>query len=82
MEGGQRSNDVPALALNLELAAFVWRILDDSSHALHEGTGAGNGSDDLGEEGIVVVTKNSPGGMTCWAAHSLCHSHGLNASIC
>jgi hypothetical protein len=56
MEGGQIANDVPACALSREL---VWRLsdalLDDSSHALRDGTAAGNGSDDLRGEAIVVV---------------------------
>jgi hypothetical protein len=56
MEGGQRANDVPARALSLEL---MWRssgaLLDDNSHALRDGTAAGNGSDDLRKEAIVVV---------------------------
>ena len=42
-----------------EVDALVWRLsgalLDDRSHALRDGTAAGNGSDDLRGEAIIVV---------------------------
>lgn len=55
MEGGQRANDVPARALSRELVRRLSGPLDDSSHVLGDGTAAGNGSNELREEAVVVV---------------------------